>query len=290
MKHFLASILLLCCVATINAQIFYKITGNGIEKASYILGSHHTAPTSLLDSLNGFYDALDSVDAVYGEMDMTTPPSMTTAFALAARMKAPQDSTLRKLFTPAQCDSISAVLKKYIDDKNNTPTEVLFSFIPVVISLELQTEMSFDNKDNDNGIDLYIQQQAKSRGKEVGGFETMEYQLNLLYGEPISAQAKDLITMIRNIDLVESSIKKLDQYYLDGNLEGLAEIMNDPILGDDFSSQERYITDRNNNWTKQISALLPNKSIMIVVGAGHLPGEQGLLNKLRQLGYTVTAM
>ncbi len=45
---------------------------------------------------------------------------------------------------------------------------------------------------------------------------------------------------------------------------------------------------RNLNWVKKLNELLPAKALVIAVGAGHLPGEKGVINLLRQYGYKVT--
>ena len=46
--------------------------------------------------------------------------------------------------------------------------------------------------------------------------------------------------------------------------------------------------NRNRNWVAKLKTLLPSKALVIAVGAGHLPGEQGLINLLRKEGYNVT--
>jgi uncharacterized protein YbaP (TraB family) len=45
---------------------------------------------------------------------------------------------------------------------------------------------------------------------------------------------------------------------------------------------------RNQNWVAKLKNLLPAKSLLVAVGAGHLPGIKGLINLLRKEGYTVT--
>ena len=47
------------------------------------------------------------------------------------------------------------------------------------------------------------------------------------------------------------------------------------------------LDNRNKNWVKQLETILPKKSLFIAVGAGHLSGDNGLINLLRKKGYTV---
>jgi len=46
--------------------------------------------------------------------------------------------------------------------------------------------------------------------------------------------------------------------------------------------------NRNRNWVAKLKDLLPKKSMVIAVGAGHLPGKNGVINLLKKEGYQVT--
>ena len=45
---------------------------------------------------------------------------------------------------------------------------------------------------------------------------------------------------------------------------------------------------RNQNWIPKIEEKIKDHSCFIAVGAAHLPGDKGVLNMLKQKGYTVT--
>lgn len=79
MKKLLLSILVASIGTFVsNAQLLWEVTGNGLSKPSYLFGTHHIAPVSVMDSVPGFASALASADKVYGEMVMSeaqTPQS-----------------------------------------------------------------------------------------------------------------------------------------------------------------------------------------------------------------------
>ena len=54
--------------------------------------------------------------------------------------------------------------------------------------------------------------------------------------------------------------------------------------------EEALIYGRNANWAKQMPDIMKQASTLFVVGAGHLPGEHGVLKLLEKQGYTVEAM
>ena len=76
MKKILTSLFLVAITAiSCNAQLLWKISGNGLEKPSYLFGTHHIAPISVLDSVPGFNNAFASADKVYGELIMSEAQS-----------------------------------------------------------------------------------------------------------------------------------------------------------------------------------------------------------------------
>jgi uncharacterized protein YbaP (TraB family) len=64
--------------------------------------------------------------------------------------------------------------------------------------------------------------------------------------------------------------------------------MNEAELSPEFNAN--FLVKRNQNWIPQISKMVQEKPIFIAVGAGHLPGEQGVLKLLQEAGYTITAV
>ena len=115
MKKFLTSILLVALTAiSSNAQLLWKISGNGLEKPSYLFGTHHVAPISVLDSVPGFNEALSSAEKVYGELIMSEAQSPAAQQLMMSAAMAPQDSTLTAVLTAAQTDSLNTMLQKYM--------------------------------------------------------------------------------------------------------------------------------------------------------------------------------
>jgi uncharacterized protein YbaP (TraB family) len=45
--------------------------------------------------------------------------------------------------------------------------------------------------------------------------------------------------------------------------------------------------DRNRRWAQDMPKLMAGQSLLFAVGAGHLPGDQGVINLLRKMGYNV---
>ncbi len=286
-KIALTLLLAIMSVAGLEAQILWKITGNGLERPSYLLGTHHVAPLSVLDSLPDFANILAGVDKVYGEMDMALAQSPAGQQTMAMAAMAPADSTLSRVLTPAQTDSLTALLQSYMGPQISAQAfdPLRPAMVSTVIAM-MQTQTVFPDFKPENQLDGVIQDRARALGKEVGGLETIDEQCAVLFGGSIASQVEDLLDAVRNEELSLSMARKLADAYLAGDLNAILEIIENPDLASPEST-ERLINRRNANWLRVIAAMLPTASVLIAVGAGHLPGEKGLISLLRKEGFTV---
>ena len=87
----------LASVFSVDAQLLWRVDGNGLERPSYLFGTHHVAPVNVLDSIQGLADAVASVDAAYGELDMLHGASERTRQLMPMMAVAPADSVLSRV-------------------------------------------------------------------------------------------------------------------------------------------------------------------------------------------------
>lgn len=289
MKKIILSFATLIIALSGNAQILYKVSDNGAKGDSYVMGTHHLAPISIIDSIKGFNAAINSVDAVYGEIDQSEMNSPQTQQKMMMAAMAPTDSTLSKVFTKEQFDSIDNVIKKY--SGGQASLAMLDAMKPSLVSQQLMILMNMQVIPNFNPmqqLDTHVQTIGIQANKEANGFETVEFQINVLFGDPISKQAEDLLESIRKEEKMKSFSFDLYNAYITQDIEKVRQLMIDPDLGLEPEDEAKMLTNRNVNWVNQLKTILPQKSVFVCVGAGHLPGENGVLNLLRQAGYTIT--
>lgn len=139
-------------------------------------------------------------------------------------------------------------------------------------------------------MEQLIMEEAKKHEKEIKGLETLSFQAGLLDSIPYALQAKQLVNYIDSAATGTDETKEfnvlLDAYKKE-DLDKLEELTRESDVG-----LSRYtdilLYNRNRNWVKQLNSLMQGKSLVIAVGAGHLPGEQGVINLLKKEGYNVT--
>lgn len=278
----------LVAVLGANAQILWKVEGNNLDKPSYILGTHHTAPADMLSRINGFNEALDDVEAVYGEINMADMNAMEMQQKMMAHIMAPADSTLSKLFTPEQLDSVGALLSSYVGQ----PVDMMQMdpMKPVMVTTQLvllQSIKAFPGFNPAVQLDATVQNMGKAGGKKVDGLETLEFQMSVLYDTPLREQADDLMESVRNDSTSVAKAGRLAEAYTSGDLAKIDELMYD---SDEMTPAklERLLLQRNRDWAEKLPAIMKEQPAMIVVGCGHLPGKEGVIELLRAQGYTLT--
>lgn len=293
MKKILGILLFISLALNANAQLLWKISGNGLEKPSYVFGTHHLAPLSIKDSIAAMPQALNETSQVYGEVvmaDMMTPAFMQE---MQKNMMLPADTTLQSLFTTQQYEQVGKVVKENL----MADISMLAQLKPAVIMQQLVVILSMKYLPGFNPqeqIDAYFQQQAQQNGKKVGGLETAQSQLDILFNsQSLRRQAEQLFCTASDIEKTMKQSKELVNCYKAQDLDGVLRLMEeregtscDPLPGE----MEALIDNRNIAWTKKMPAIMQESPTLFVVGAGHLPGDKGVLNLLKQQGYTLEPM
>ncbi len=276
-----------------QAQLLWKVSGNGLARPSYIIGTYHFAPASMIDKIPGMAQAFEGCDIVLGEIDNEEITGTKAQMEMAQAMMAPLDSTLDKLFSPEDYAIVEKVFNKYFGGMGVTLSQMKM-LKPSAISVQMQAMQAmkyFSNFDPKDLIDMAVQNRANEMGRPSGGLETVDEQIDLLFNTPLTEQAEGLLEACKKDDLFVVQSSALVEAYMAQDLAKIEEVMNNPeIGGDDPEAMDALIYDRNRNWVDKLVKIMPERAALICVGAGHLPGDQGLLQLLRDRGYTVEPM
>ena len=134
---------------------------------------------------------------------------------------------------------------------------------------------------------MAIQKRGKSLGKRIDGLEGVEDQLTALFGAPLMEQAEELLEFCRKDDKFDDSSRQLHDAYRAQDLAKIENIVFDSEMGMDDADMERLSYVRNRSWMDKITTTIPVQRVLVAVGAAHLVGKDGLINLLRERGYTV---
>ena len=180
-----------------------------------------------------------------------------------------------------------AALSKKAQDLG-LPIEALKQFKPWMIALTLEAmEWQKAGFDQDLGLDKHFYDQARADGKLVQGLETTEYQISRFDEMPIDLQDHLLAETLKSIDTEQASVSRLIEAWRMGDGPAverivLKDLQQEPQL------YQRLLVDRNKNWLPKLEGLFARRGrAMVVVGAAHLVGPDGLLAIFKAKGYRV---
>ena len=254
MKRILTIMALSLLCLTSNAQLVWKISGNGIKKPSYILGTHHGCPFTYCDSIPGLMKAFDKVDHIIGEINMIEFAEMSPERMqkMQAMMMMPADTSLMSLFNEEETAKINEWLMKEM----GASLEMLSVMKPMTIMVTVQNKVMMEvipEIATMTSIDKYMQTLGQSKGKTIGELETADYQMELLYGDSLGEQADALLEMIGQGES-KGLMVQLTDAYKSQNLDTLWEIFQEQMTGYEYDA---IVKVRNLNWEHQMKELLP---------------------------------
>ena len=290
MKKFLLLFSILFCAGSfLNAQILYKVESKNGGKPSYVFGSHHLSPISVVEE-SGVMEYFNNTDQVVGELDLTIDP-MALSLALQPYMMAPADSTLSVLLKGENLDSLNAQFVKWAP-MPGMQLQMLEPLKPLAVATMLAAGMSQEvmpGFDPNQQLDTYFFQTGVKDGKKILGLETPEYQGEVLFNTtPLTVQAENLIEMLKNPEESVEAAKKLSKAYQERDLNAMLDVSKQDSEHPEF--MEYILYKRNREWMEKLPGIIDNNSSFIVVGALHLAGPEGIIQGLQNQGYVITPL
>lgn len=290
----------LLLVATgIQAQLLWKISGNGLTKPSYVIGTYHLAPASFADSIVGLNNALSEAEQVYGELDMSNLQSAETIGKIQAAMSLPEGTSFETLFTAEQTERINAFMRQLmgVDMTNPMVASQLKAMKPATLSTQFTLLMflkKYPDIDVQNLFDEYFQKKAAEANKPIGGLESIELQMHVLYeSKSLQRQAEELMCLVDNQAHNEKVAEMITKAFYAQDLkaiEAAGQLKLHTACDATPEEEATLIYHRNADWAKKMPGIMQQRATFFAVGALHLPGEKGLIELLRKAGFTLEAV
>ncbi|MBO7570850.1 MAG: TraB/GumN family protein [Bacteroidales bacterium] len=263
-----------------SQSILWKVTGKKIKSPSYLYGTIHIQDKRVFAFDNTVTDAFNSCDAFAMEilMDEIDPKESQEATLMkdGKTLKTIMSAEDYKLLDSAFTAATGASLLLYNKMK---------PFF--VSSAMMQAGMK---QDMETALDLYFLQNARKAGKSCYGVEKFMDQINAIDAISLEDQVKMLMDGIKDTtsdgnNKEEEQFADLLDAYLTFNLDKALEMSSDPSLPAEFN--QAFLINRNSGMAKNFLKIAKKQSLFCVVGAAHLPGEQGVISHLRKAGLTV---
>jgi hypothetical protein len=138
------------------------------------------------------------------------------------------------------------------------------------------------------GVDAYYSAKSIDDRKPLGQLETVEAQIAFIANMGAGQIDEMLIYALADIERLPDLMNAMKHAWRQGNMTELKAIGITPFKKEFPEIYQSLIVDRNNAWLPKIEAMLKSSEVeLVLVGALHLAGEDGLLSQLVARGYEV---
>jgi len=265
-------------------SLLWKIEGNGLTEPSYLFGTIHLIDAKEYFLPKGTLAAIDNTKKMVFEIDMNEMSDMSNIMGIMNKAFMKDGKTLK--------DLISEEDYKLVDDhfsKLGMPLMMLERMKPMFLTVFASGDMDPAGLQNGNmkSYEMEFMDIAKSSNKPMAGLETIEFQMSVFDSIPYDAQAEMLVETIKNGDQGSNEMKEMVDMYKAQDINAMISMITDE--GEQLSEYEDVLlSKRNKAWISGMRTMMTEMPTFFAVGAGHLAGEQGVINLLTKEGYKLS--
>ncbi|MGB3463662.1 MAG: TraB/GumN family protein [Cyclobacteriaceae bacterium] len=256
-------------------SLLWKIEGNGI-KTSYLMGTFHIIPQKDFEVKEKVKSAFKDSEQIVLELDMDDPGMQAE---MMKHIMIKSDKTLKDYMTEDEYALLDKKLLETLGQGLTTLGKMKPIALTSVITMSLMGQQPAS-------YEMTFVNMAKEQQKEVYGLETIEEQMQVFEDISYESQLDEIIEMIQDQEITNTYFSKLITAYKAEDLDKIMDQMEE--YTDDAEQQAILLDNRNKNWIPKIGEFAADKSTFFGVGAGHLPGKNGVINLLKKAGYRVT--
>jgi len=254
--------------------LLWRITGKG-SNPSYLYGTMHIVCAEDMSIGDSLKSAMDRSGRLYLELDMDDPMMMMKT----AQLSMLKEGSIKELAGQERFERI----EKFMKDSIGLPSTLFNRMKPFALMSLMYTKIPACGRTE--SYEQRLMDMAKKDKKEVVGLETVEEQFALFDRIPDTAEVRMVMDMIDDFDAQRRQFSDMTQLYLKKDLNGLgAMIQSSPDMA---GMEDVLLWDRNRKWIPTMEKAMSSGPVLFAVGAGHLPGEEGVIRLLRKAGYRV---
>ncbi len=258
----------------------------GTSNHVYLLGSVHLLREQDHPLPRVIDEAYDEAETLYMELDMDDLDPLLMQATINRLGMLEEGTSLRDVMGEELYEEAMAVAVEL-----EIPLEMLERTEPwfAAITVE-QLALARIGFNPSYGVEMYLLKKASRDGKTILGFETVEQQLAYLDGLSLDAQLALLMQTLTESAAIREVMDDLILAWRSGDIDFLEQTLLDDVSGYP-ELYDTIVANRNRLWVDTIDELLEQgEDYLVVVGALHLVGEDGVPQLLRQRGVRITQM
>jgi len=265
-----------------NKNFLWKVQSK--TNTVYVLGSIHFMKKEIYPLSKEIESAFDKSDVFVVEADVNDVSKIDIEKLIRTAFY-PENDSLQNHISQ---ETYGMVRKEF--EVFGIPQVIADKQKPWILALTLESlELARLGYDPNNGIDIYFLSKASGK-KKIKELESIDYQINLLSGFSDNDQEAFLLYTLKDMGSLEKEVDTLMRAWKSGDTKSLESIITKNISEDRRVSSiyEKLLYERNTNMVSRIEGFLKTKEThFVIVGAGHLVGNKGIIEILKKEGYLV---
>lgn len=261
-------------------SLFWEISGNDLQQPSYIFGTIHLICQEDMEVGDQVYSKLQQSDLLTLELDMTDQSQMAQIQQLS------MNEGGHNISADLEDDVVEALNDLLVTSVGINMDQAGMMKPFVIQSMVMMAKLSDYCEEGSNSYEEYFLERAGEYEIPVEGLETAEFQMSVLNQISTEEQLEELEKMVTKERYVIDQFEDIFDHYLNEDITGMYELFQEDELW--MQHQEDLLDTRNQAWIPDMEELMQEQSVFFAVGAGHLAGEQGVLQLFEDAGYEVT--
>jgi uncharacterized protein YbaP (TraB family) len=254
------------------------------DSSVYLLGSFHLLKKSDYPVPADVDRAFEDAERVVFEVAPTELHDPSVPMKMAQRALQPGDAAFAKVASPQVAAKVNDELAKL-----GIPGAQLGQFEPWMVSITLVTvlgqKLGYSGED---GLDRHLMLRAEKAGKPTGGLESIDAQLDAMDATPVSEQLASIEESVSAGYDMPARLDELHRAWRGGDVAALERLAVEEMRAKTPETYRRLNVARNQAWLPKLQAMLAGRDdVLVVVGAMHLVGRDGLVAQLQSRGLRV---
>lgn len=262
-----------------EASLLWKIEGNGLEEPSWLYGTQHLMCGEDFLVSEQALERLEASDGLVLEIDLSDPAIQQQMMQLSRLPKG------KRISQSIHDEATHTAVEEFLTLHFGAGLEQFGSIQPIMLTTMATTAIA-ECEQPIKSHDIHLVKEATGFGTDITALETVEFQFSLFDRIPLGQQVEELVSIVQDPVAERNKFRRMTELYRRQDIGGLYQM----IMEDEFmrANGELLIDQRNRTWIPAMEEMSRDKSMFYAVGAGHLPGENGVINLLRKAGYTLT--
>ncbi|MEX6688855.1 TraB/GumN family protein [Danxiaibacter flavus] len=254
--------------------LLWRISGNGLQKPSFLYGTFHLNDKRLFQFTDSVYHSIETSQGLAIEVN---PDEMAAYFVNKLFDEIGKGKKLKDLLSEKDYEKYSGVLSK----KLKKPADKITSND---ILKEKNKWMSdyFEKGEMPTFMDAYLYNIARRQGKWLGGIEDLSDQTSLR--DDLIDQSDITAILHSEKGEADKAMEEMIRLYTSQNIEGIDSFTNETSSE---KQKDLILIHRNIKMARRMDSLANERSMFFAVGAAHLPGDSGVIQLLKDRGFNV---